>query len=165
MKLRIKKRGLRFQDKVFKAALFISISMTPLILNDVLQAQSSFMDSATGEMIRFKIPERDQSGSLVWMLEGERAQFRRDGTKEIEGLKVTTYHNAKMDWIFLTSHCILIYDQTTRRAVGEKEVHLYNNKVNITGKGFYWLVNEDRFIIRSNATVVISGGFTKEKML
>jgi hypothetical protein len=130
-----------------------------------LHAQSSFMDNTTGEMIRFKIPERDQNGVLVWMLEGERAQLRRDGTKEIEGLKVTTYNKSKADWTFLTPHCILLYDQTTRQAVGEKEVHLYNDKVNITGKGFYWLVNEDRFIIRSNATVVIAGGFTKEKML
>ena len=151
--------------KTWKILAFVLVMSASLFLNAMLQAQSSFLDNSTGEMIRFKIPERDSNGILVWVLEGERAQFRRDGTKEIEGLKVTTFSKSKPDWTFLTPHCILIYDQATRQAVGEREVHLYNDQVNITGKGFYWLVNEDRFIIRSNATVVIVGGFTREKLL
>jgi hypothetical protein len=127
-----------------------------------VQAQRGLPDT-TGEALNFVIPERNQDGLPIWILQGKRARLRPDGKKEIDGLIVNTYHNTEVDWTFSTSNCIL--NQPAHEAVGEQDVHMYNKQIDIKGKGFHWLANESRFIVRSKAQVIILGGITKKSIL
>ncbi len=129
----------------------------------VAAAPEGLPSGATGELMHFTIPERNRDGVLIWQLKGERAKIRPDGQMEIERLIVSTYRDAKMDWVLTTPACIL--NRETREAVSESDVSITNNQTLITGTGFYWVAKESRFIIRSRVQVTIPGGLVKGKIL
>jgi hypothetical protein len=126
-------------------------------------AQRGLPDATSGEMIKISFPERNREGILVWQLLGDRAKLRPDGKMEIENIVVNTYRKSEVDWTLSTPTCIL--DRPAREAVSEADVHMYNKEIDITGKGFHWLANETRFIIRSRAHVVLSKAITTKENL
>ncbi len=129
----------------------------------MLEAQQGFPPSTSGELTKFTIPERNREGVLIWQLTGDRAKIRPDGKMEIETLQVNTYRGTNVDWTLSTPECIL--DRQSREAVSEAEVFISNKGTEITGKGFHWLANENRFIIRSRVQVIIYSDMTKKEML
>ena len=128
-----------------------------------LVAQQGLSPVTSGNLTKFTIPERDREGLLVWQLSGEHAKIRPDGKMDIEEMIVNTYRGSSIDWTLSTPRCIL--DRQSKEAVSEADVRISNEKMEITGKGFHWLANENRFIIRSRVQVILFDGITREKTL
>lgn len=150
-------RGGGWFRSIFLAGLTLSL------LWPVLDAQEGLSPVTSGNLSKFTIPERNREGVLVWQLSGERAKIRSDGKMDIEEMIVNTYRGSIVDWTLSTPRCIL--DRQTREAVSEADVRISNEKMEITGKGFHWLANESRFIIRSRVQVILHSGITQEKAL
>ncbi len=123
-------------------------------------AQQGLPTATSGELSKFSIPERNSKGQLVGELKGDHAKIRSDRKMEITNLLVKTYSGTNVDWTMTSPDCVI--DQATREAVSESDVKIVGRKIEITGKGFHWLANETRFIIRERVHVIIWGGMTKD---
>ena len=113
----------------------------------------------TGVVRDFTLPERDKEGVLIWQLAGKHAKLRPDNKMEIDQLVLSTFRKTLVDWTLSTPTCIL--NRESREAISESPVLIVNNRTEITGTGFHWLANESRFIIRTNAKVVLPDGISK----
>jgi len=122
--------------------------------------------STSGEFTKYAVIERNREGIPICQVAGDRAKKRPDGKFEIWSVLVNTFRGQQVDWNLSTPHCILSEKvnektkQTEREAVSEADVRIFNNKIEITGTGFHWLVDECQFIVRNRVRVTVRGGIT-----
>lgn len=132
-----------------------------LLLGETLAlAQQGLPDATSGEISKFSVPERNGKGQLIWQLMGDHAKIRPDQKMEITHLVVRTFSGTNVTWTLISPDCVL--DRATREAVSDSDVRIENEKIEITGRGFHWLANETRFIIRDRVRVIIRGGLTNK---
>lgn len=142
-----------------KIPLILSFCIIFNFLVSIVKSEQNF-STATGNLTKITIPERNKEGFLIWQLTGDHAKIRPDGKVEIEQLLIHTFRNSQVDWTFTTPLCLL--NKISREAVSESDIRITNQGTEITGTGFYWLANESRFIIRSKVHVILPNGILKK---
>jgi hypothetical protein len=135
-----------------------ALLLTPWVLL-MVHAQEELPSTATGDVGRFSIPERNKDGRLLWLLSGDRGKRLPDDKMEIEQMVISFYRQTNVDWTLSTPKCIL--NRQTREAISESPVRITSEKLEITGDGFHWLATNSWFIIRNKVKVVLWGGVSK----
>ncbi len=101
----------------------------------------------------FEVPEFDRENRLQSRLSGELARLMPNGKVDITGLRVEFYDDERQVEMVVTAETCL-YDQTTRNASSDAHIRIARDNMVITGRGFVWEAEEERFEIHDEAKVV-----------
>ena len=114
--------------------------------------------ASSGVIESFKIPERDATGNLLWLIQGEKAQIIQEGRIQIFNVQVDTYRLGEVDQTMTSPECLLIRQTEGGKVVTHAES---TNKVAIVGKnllitadGFQWFPEQTRLVMQKNVQVV-----------
>jgi len=114
--------------------------------------------ASTGEIESFKIPERDGSGNLIWLIKGDRAKIIEEGRIRIFNVQVDTYRRGEIDQTMTSPECMMIRQTEGGKVLTHAES---TNKVSIVGKnmvitadGFQWFPDQTRLVMQKNVQVV-----------
>ncbi len=110
--------------------------------------------SVGGQVLKgFRYPEYDAQGALKFEISGDEAEVVPDGRIAIKNLKMTFYEQGKIMMEVATSSCL--FDRVRKSAVSTAEVWMARQEVELTGRGFAWNADDGRFVIQTNARVVL----------
>lgn len=105
--------------------------------------------SATG----FRVPDYDDEGRLRSQLSGERATMLTPDVVEIENLQVDMFRDGVVETRIVSPHCI--YNRRAHIAMSTSSVRIIRGDVVITGEDYRYEPRRQRFMIQTNARVVI----------
>lgn len=101
----------------------------------------------------FEVPEFDRENRLQSRLFGELARLLPSGMVDITGLRVEFYDdNREVEMTVSAETCL--YDRNTRGASSDADIRIARDNMVITGRGFVWDAEEERFEIHEDAKVV-----------
>lgn len=103
----------------------------------------------------FEVPEYDRENRLQSRLFGDLARLLPSGLVDITGMRVEFYDDDREVEMRVTAETCL-YDRTTRNASSDAHIRISRQNMIITGKGFVWDAEEERFEIHEEAKVVFS---------
>jgi hypothetical protein len=108
----------------------------------------------TGQTITgFRVPEYDDNGKLKTELFGDTARVLPDGVIEITQLKIDVYNKGQVDMTVTAPKCA--YNQKEGLAKSDSDVRIARENMVVTGVGFTWTGQNERFEILSKAKVVL----------
>lgn len=114
--------------------------------------------ASTGVIESFKIPERDASGNLIWLIQGEKAKIIEEGRIRIFNVQVDTYRRGEIDQSMTSPECFLIRQtiggKVTTHAESTNKVSIVGKNIVITADGFQWFPEETRLVMQKNVQVV-----------
>lgn len=112
-------------------------------------AQLQTGGSATG----FRVPDYDDEGRLRSQLSGERATMLTPDIVEIENLQVDMYRDGVVETRIVSPHCL--YNRRAHVAMSTGSVRIVRGDVVITGSDYRYEPRRQRFLIQTNARVII----------
>ncbi len=92
---------------------------------------------------------------------GSHAKKLNAYTAEFDEMLLALYRQDNVTWTFSTPKCLFHEENQKRELLGELPVRIFNKKMEITGIGFQWLIDEDRFIVRNKVKVILWEGISK----
>ncbi len=101
----------------------------------------------------FRVPEYDDEGHLKSELFGEFARVLPDGVIEISQLKIDVYNKGQVDMTVTAPQCA--YNQKEGLAKSDSDVRIARENMVVTGVGFSWNGQNERFEILNKAKVVL----------
>jgi hypothetical protein len=102
----------------------------------------------------FRVPEYDDENNLKSELFGEFARVLPDGVIEISQLKIDVYNKkGKVDMTVTAPKCA--YNQKEGLAKSDTDVRIARENMVVTGVGFSWNGQNERFEILNKAKVVL----------
>jgi hypothetical protein len=115
--------------------------------------------ASTGIIESFKIPERDATGNLLWLIQGEKAKIVREGRIRIFNMQVETYRKGEIDQTMKSAECFLIRQsapsgKVTTHAESTNQVSIVGKNIVITADGFEWFPEQTRLVMQKNVQVV-----------
>jgi hypothetical protein len=114
--------------------------------------------ASTGIIESFKIPERDATGNLLWLIQGEKAKIVREGRIRIFNMQVETYRKGEIDQTMKSPECFLIRQsangKVTTHAESTNKVSIVGKNLVITADGFEWFPEQTRLVMQKNVQVV-----------
>jgi hypothetical protein len=114
--------------------------------------------ASSGVIESFKIPERDASGNLIWLIQGEKAKIIEEGRIRIFNVQVDTYRRGEIDQSMTSPECFLIRQtvggKVTTHAESTNKVSIVGKNIIITADGFRWFPEQTRFVMQKNVQVV-----------
>ena len=114
--------------------------------------------ASTGVIEGFRIPERDFTGNLVWMISGEKAKIIQEGRIEIFNVLLETYRKGQIEQTLKSPRCTLIRQtaqgKVTTHAESTHAVEIIGKNLVITADGFHWFPDEARLVMEKNVRVV-----------
>lgn len=110
----------------------------------------------------FRVPELDEQGNLKSMMIGKEARISPGKPMEITGLTVEFYEeNKEVNMRIESPKCT--YNDRTGLATSDDEVHIEGQGFTIDGKGFEYMIKEERLHILSNTKVVLRNISSQEQ--
>lgn len=147
-----------------KRSIRLMLGLLPLLLLTAADKDSpppkpqALPIASTGEIESFKIPERDASGNLIWLIKSDKAKIIEEGRIRIFNVQVDTYRRGEVDQTMMSSECMMIRQTEGGKVLTHAES---TNKVSITGKnmiitadGFQWFPDQTRLVMQKNVQVV-----------
>ncbi|MCX6997580.1 MAG: LPS export ABC transporter periplasmic protein LptC [Kiritimatiellaeota bacterium] len=113
------------------------------------RAQNTDFQSVAG----VRIPSYDEQGRLKSQMFGDLAKSLPDGHIEITGLKIEFYEGTQVNLRVTAPLCL--FDRARNTAQSEGPVRITRDNMVITGTGFQFNKQDDRFKILSQAKVVL----------
>jgi hypothetical protein len=117
-----------------------------------LAAQAQQKDTAQ-TVTGFRVPDYDAEGHLKSELFGELARVLPDGVIEISQLKIDVYNKDRVDMTVTAPKCA--YNQKDGLAKSDSDVRISRENMVVTGVGFTWNGQSQRFEILNQAKVVL----------
>lgn len=101
----------------------------------------------------FEVPEFDRENRLQSRLFGDFARILPSGMVDITGMRIDFYdENREVEMRVTAEQCL--YDRDTRHASSDTRIRIARENMIITGKGFVWDAEEERFEIHEDVKVV-----------
>ena len=119
-----------------------------------LAARAQTVDNAQ-TVSGFRVPDYDDKGNLKSELFGDYAKVLPDGVIEITQLKIDVYNKGAVDMTITAPKCA--YNQKEGAAKSDSDVRISRENMVVTGTGFTWTGQNERFEILSKAKVVLKG--------
>jgi len=114
--------------------------------------------ASTGVIESFKIPERDATGNLLWLIQGEKANIVEEGRIRIFNVQVDTYRKGEVDQTMTSPECYLIRQTEGGKVITHAEstnkVSIVGRNIIITADGFQWFPDQTRLVMQKNVQVV-----------
>ncbi len=102
----------------------------------------------------FRAPFHDEEGVLQYQVFGDVATFQDDGSITITNLRLETYRDGKdLDLKVTAPNCVFFREQKFGRSEGS--VRIEGKNMVITGTGYEFRPETQRFAIREQARVVV----------
>ena len=105
--------------------------------------------SATG----FRVPDYDEEGQLRSLLSGERVTVLTPDLVELENVQVDLFRDGIVETRIVSPHCL--YHRRAQIAMSTSSVRIVRGDVVITGEDYRYEPRRQRFLIQTNARVVI----------
>ncbi len=106
-----------------------------------------------GSATAFRVPDYDDEGRLRSLLSGERATVLSPDVVEIENLQVDMFRDGIVETRIVSPHCL--YHRRAHIAMSTSPVRIVRGDVVITGEDYRYEPRRQRFMIQTNARVVI----------
>ena len=107
-----------------------------------------------GQVIRgFEVPEFDRENRLRSRLYGELARMLSDGKVDITGMRIEFYDDDREVEMRVSAESCL-YNRVSGSATSETGIRIARENMIITGRGFDWDAESERFEIHNEAKVV-----------
>ncbi len=106
----------------------------------------------------FRVPNYSEEGVLQSQIFGETFRDIGDGYVEISGLRVETYIDGdrnRVDVLMRSPLCR--YSERLRRLESDDTLFITRDNITITGRGYTYEPDEEKFTIFNESKVVISG--------
>jgi hypothetical protein len=114
--------------------------------------------ASSGVIEKFRIPERDATGNLLWLIQGEKAKIIEEGRIRIFNVQVDTFRKGEVDQTMKSPECFLIRqtvgDRVTTHAESTNQVSIIGKNIVITADGFRWFPEQTRLVMQKNVQVV-----------
>ena len=104
------------------------------------------------QLTGFSVPFYDSDGTLTHELFGDRAVIR-DEIADITNMKIDFYDEGKVNMQVTAPRCT--YNRDEEEADSESSVRIVGENITVTGEGFSWREENQRFEIYSRARVVL----------
>ena len=103
----------------------------------------------------FKLPEYDEeTGDLKSILYGQEAKvYRKDGLADMKEMKIEVYRNNVAETTVTSPACK--YQMQKGIATSEDPILIERSDLTVSGIGYTWKRNEQRFEIKNKARVVL----------
>jgi hypothetical protein len=103
----------------------------------------------------FKLPEYDEkTGDLKSVLHGAEAKvYRKTGISDMKEMRIEVYHNDKVETVVSSPGCQYLMDKG--QATSEEKIQITRSDMEVTGIGYKWERDAQRFEIRMKARVVL----------
>jgi len=102
----------------------------------------------------FEVPDFDSEMRLRSKLSGDYARIMPNGEVEITRMRLEFYGEDRTVEMRVTApECL--YDNTTRSARSESDIHIARKEMIITGRGFVWDAESGTFKIHNEARVLL----------
>jgi hypothetical protein len=115
--------------------------------------------ASTGVIEKFRIPERDAAGDLIWLMEGDKARIIEEGRIQIFNVQLETYRKGTIDQTLRSSECYLIRQSQDGRVKTHAEstnaVEITGKNILITADGFQWFPDQTRLVMKKNVQVTV----------
>lgn len=108
-----------------------------------------------GTVSGFRYPDYDPNGVLRSLVLGESAKVLNESKVEIAALQLEIYRADKVETRVTSPFCV--FNPQTRAARSESSIRIVRENLTITGEGFSWEPEAQRFVIENKARVVIQG--------
>lgn len=105
-------------------------------------------------IIDFKVPEYTPEGRLKTHLRGARAIVDAHGNADIEEVQLDTFSENGHNTHISAPHCR--FSRQHGVVSSDSDVMLKTRRLRMTGTGFRWILDEDKGVIKSNVTVIIT---------
>jgi len=109
----------------------------------------------------FRYPDYDPEGVLRSLVQGEEAHVLSETKVEITTLRIDIFKGTNVETRVTSPFCL--FNPETRSAQSESSLRIVRENLTITGEGFSWDTEAQRFIIEKQARVVIQGLSKKNK--
>jgi len=105
------------------------------------------------EVEGFRVPNFDEQGQLKSQLFGDRAVVRSSDLIELENVRVELYRDGLVETRISSPHCL--YLRRARVVQSTSSIFIVRGDVQVTGENYRYDQRRDRFMILTNAKVVI----------
>ncbi|MCX7818464.1 MAG: hypothetical protein N2652_04545 [Kiritimatiellae bacterium] len=106
-----------------------------------------------GSATAFRVPDYDEEGRLRSQLSGERVTMLTPDILEVEQLQVEMFRDGVVETRISSPHCL--YNRRAHVAMSTAAVRIVRGDVMITGADYRYEPRRQRFLIQTNARVVI----------
>jgi hypothetical protein len=101
----------------------------------------------------FTVPDYDDQMNLKSKLHGDYANIHPNGIVDIKNLMIEFFNKEKVNMRVTAPQCT--YDRRNKKASSERTVRIAREDMVVTGKGFAWNSDKERFVISTNVKVVL----------
>ncbi len=101
----------------------------------------------------FRVPEYDREGNLKSQLLGESARMISKDMVEVSNFKIELFKDGQIETRVTAPHCV--YNLRTKNALSPHSVRIMRGDAVITGTSFSYDAAYQRFVIETNAKVVL----------
>lgn len=106
-----------------------------------------------GRVEGFRVPDYDDNGVLRSQLYGDWAVLRSPDVVEVENPRVELYRDGEIETRVVSPHCL--FNRRTQMVASTSTVRIVRGDVVITGQNYRFEPRHERFVIYTNARVVL----------